>query len=457
MHEPEPEPGLSTVGAEIRSAEDGAAAAAPAGEPEESEAVMAGRLRAAKLEEQRAEQRAQMAARARELLPLPLDLDTSRSTGMHGASRYTPSPTPSTESALSNLSTGSEGSDYLSSEGSDYLYGDSPLAAEARRASRRRAMAGWEEQYFESCQEEGRFSFLTSCPVGVVCIICLLSAVIVFSFALSDLDTLSGSIEGRCELPSSLRVQRGNRYCTCELDDYYEPLMMCTQHYVASSFTSLEPFAGPGEPPNPGRQASQGGGVWVLGREAALLRTRGTAAGVQLHAHLPGAFAERDDRRGPVRGLARARGAAGGRRRAVLDAAARPGHSVESLRRAGGRRWPDLRGHQEPGEGLRLLHRDHHRGVAVLHLQVPLDAHAAPGPTLRATTRQSNRAAPAWASGGERQGSRAGAGAGAGAREARARRDSEAGAPGRESALTSEGGAKTARALPHERSKRPGS
>ena len=45
---------------------------------------------------------------------------------------------------------------------------------------------GWEEQYFESCQEEGRFSFLTSCPVGVVCIICLVSAVIVFSFALSD-------------------------------------------------------------------------------------------------------------------------------------------------------------------------------------------------------------------------------------------------------------------------------
>ena len=266
MHEPEPEPGLSTVpGDEIRSAEDGAAAAAPAGEPEESEAVMAGRLRAAKLEEQRAEQRAQMAARARELLPLPLDLDTSRSTGMHGASRYTPSPTPSTESALSNLSTGSEGSDYLTtgSEGSDYLYGDSPLAAEARRASRRRAMAGWEEQYFESCQEEGRFSFLTSCPVGVVCIICLVSAVIVFSFALSDLDTLSGSIEGTCALPASLTVRRGNRYCSCELDDYYEPLMMCTQHYVASSFTSLEPFAGPGEPPNPIHSDAQRGRFWV--------------------------------------------------------------------------------------------------------------------------------------------------------------------------------------------------
>ena len=274
MHEPEPEPALGTVRAQqIRSAEDGAAAAVLVGEPEESEAAMAGRLRAAKLEEQRAEQRAQMTARARELLPLPLDLDTSRSTGMtstgmRGASRYTPSPTPSTESALSNLSTGSEGSDYLStgSEGSDYLYGDSPLAAEARRASRRRAVAGqqgWEEQYFESCQEEGRFSFLTSCPVGVVCIICLVSAVIVFSFALSDLDTLSGSIEGTCDLPASLTVRRGNRYCSCELDDYYEPLMMCTQHYVASSFTSLEPFAGPGEPPNPIHSDAQRGRFWV--------------------------------------------------------------------------------------------------------------------------------------------------------------------------------------------------
>ena len=40
MHEPEPEPALGTVRArEIRSAEDGAAAAAPAGEPEESEAA----------------------------------------------------------------------------------------------------------------------------------------------------------------------------------------------------------------------------------------------------------------------------------------------------------------------------------------------------------------------------------------------------------------------------------
>ena len=140
------------------------------------------------------------------------------------------------------------------------------VAAEARRVARQRAVAGqpgWEEQYFESCQEEGRFSFLTSCPVGVVCIICLVSAVIVFSFALSDLDTLSGSIEGTCELPASLTVRRGNRYCSCELDDYYEPLMMCTQHYVASSFTSLEPFAGPGEPPNPIHSDAQRGRFWV--------------------------------------------------------------------------------------------------------------------------------------------------------------------------------------------------
>lgn len=100
---------------------------------------------------------------------------------------------------------------------------------------------------FRSCQEEGQLSCLTSCPVGVGCIVVLVTAAIIFSLAIADMRVLAGSVEGVCVLPD-------DRHCQCLAEESpMEPdviFITCTQHHAAAGFKELSPYAGPGSLPS---------------------------------------------------------------------------------------------------------------------------------------------------------------------------------------------------------------
>ena len=103
-----------------------------------------------------------------------------------------------------------------------------------------------DDSRFHSCHEEGQFHCLTSCPVGVLCIVLLVGAAITFSLAMADMMVLAGTVEGECVLPRY-------RYCECYADEStVEPGVIsitCIQHYAAGQFEELYPYPGPGSLP----------------------------------------------------------------------------------------------------------------------------------------------------------------------------------------------------------------
>ena len=119
---------------------------------------------------------------------------------------------------------------------------------------------------FHSCHEEGQLHCLTSCPVGVGCIVILVTAAITFSLAINDVVTLAGSVEGECQLPDTLY-----RHCKCaEEESFSEPgiySVACIQHHAASDFNALFPYPGPGSLPSQCNFTREMPQTWVASEE----------------------------------------------------------------------------------------------------------------------------------------------------------------------------------------------